>query len=121
MKIEARKITSTPKKFTFTLSDENYNVAIEGSLYKLENGLIKIDSTMVGSISLICDLSGDDFIKNLNENIVLFAKDGIWKNQIHQINSEDFDVIEFFDGYIDLEFIFRGELESMQFDYHTKE
>lgn len=121
MKIEARKITSTPKKFTLNLNSQKHNVKIEGSFYKLTNGLIKIDSAIKGSINLICDLSGEDFVKNLDENITLFAKDGIWKNQINQVDCENFDVIEFFDGCIDLEFIFQSELESMQLDYHTKE
>ncbi|RAX54699.1 hypothetical protein CCY99_02750 [Helicobacter sp. 16-1353] len=118
MKIEFRKIVASPKQFTLDLSDKNYNVKVVGSFYKLANGLVKIDSIISGNINLICDLSGEEFTKNLNENVVLFAKDGIFENQI---NDENFDVIEFFDGYMDLSFIFKSELESINLEYHTKE
>lgn len=118
MKIEARKITSNPRKFSLDLVGDNYNIKVEGQLLKLSNGLIKIDSTISGEMDCVCDLSGEDFKNNINDNIILFAKDGIWDS--HQ-DRDYFDVIEFFDGYIDLEFIFKSELESMQLDYHIKE
>lgn len=116
MKIEIRKITNTPKNFTLNLKD--YNVNIIGNISKLPNGLFKINATITGGINLICDLSGEEFIKNLNEDIILYSSYGIWKNSSN--NNDDFDVIEFFDSFIDLDFIFRSELESMKLDYHTK-
>lgn len=97
---------------------DNYSINVEGFLLKLDNGLIKIDSIINGEMDLICDLSGEDFKKDINENLILFAKDGIWDS--HK-DRDYFDVIEFFDGYIDLEFIFKSELESIQLDYHIKE
>lgn len=117
MKIEARKITSNPRKFSLDLIGDNYKINAKGNLSKLSNGLIKIDSTITGEMDFVCDISGDDFKKSINDDVVLFVKDGIWDS--HK-NRDYFDVVEFFDGYIDLEFIFRSELESMQLDYHIK-
>lgn len=118
MKIEARKITSNPRNFSLDLVSDSYKIKVNGNLSKLSNGLIKIDSTMAGELDCICDLSGEEFRKNINDEIVLFAKDGIWNS--HQ-DRDYFDVIEFFGGYIDLEFIFKSELESIRLDYYIKE
>lgn len=97
---------------------DDYKLRVDGFLLKLSNGLIKIDSTMSGEISCICDISGDFFKKTIDDSIILFAKDGIWNSDQ---NDDYFDVIEFFDGYIDLDFIFKSELESIRLDYHIKE
>lgn len=97
---------------------DSYKIKVNGKLSKLSNGLIKIDSIMSGEIDCICDISGDSFQKIINDNIILFAKDGIWNSDQ---NKDYFDVIEFFDGYIDLYFIFTSELNSIQLDYHIKE
>ena len=118
MKIESRKITANPKYFCLDLVGENYKINIKGNLSKIHNGLIKIDSTITGEMDLVCDKSGESFKKNINDNMILFAKDGIYDSRKDR---DYFDVVEFFDGYVDLEYIFKSELESMQLDYHTKE
>ncbi len=120
MKIECRKITNEPRQFTLKLDDEGVSVEIYGSIYKMSNGLIKIDSNLIGSIDLVCDISGDNFTKKLNEHIIIFANNGIYNSNNH-INDDHFDVIEFFDGYVNLDSIFRGELESIKLEYHTKD
>ena len=78
MKIEARKITSNPRKFSLDLIGDNYKINAKGNLSKLSNGLIKIDSTITGEMDCVCDISGDDFKKSINDDVILFVKDGIW-------------------------------------------
>lgn len=120
MRIEIRKIGFEPKKFNFRFNSSSANVFLVGNLYRLPNGLIKLDSNLYGDIELICYLSGESFIKSINDNISFLIKNGIWKPKDDYV-SEDFDVLESFDGYIDLEKIVIGELESIRLDYHAKE
>lgn len=128
MKIEFRKISPEPKSFALNLKDSDFDIKIEGKICKQENGLVKLDSTMSGEISLICDKSGKEFMKHLNLHLVLFAKNGLWSenNQQSHIfssksNDDNLAVIEVLDDFIDLDAIFLGEIESLKLEYHTKD
>lgn len=118
MKIEVRKISQEPKKFSLNLKDLDFDLNINGSIAKMKNSLLKIEANICGKISLICDKSGEEYIKDIDSNLTLFASSGIW-NSNHI--DENFDVIEFFDDYIDLDSIFLSEVESIKLEYHSKE
>ena len=84
---------------------------------------------MSGEMQLICDKSGEEFMKNLNLHLTLFVKNGLWQDSrreshIMQDSSESSDenlaVIEVFDNFVDLDSLFWGEIESIKLDYHTK-
>lgn len=132
MKIEFRKIAIEPKKFTLNLKDSDFDIKIDGKISRLENGLVRLDSTMSGEIQLICDKSGEEFMKNLNLHLILFVKNGLWQDsrrESHIIHANDFAessdenpaVIEVFDNFIDLDSLFLGEIESIKLEYHTKD
>ena len=129
MKIEFRKIAPEPKNFAINLKDSDFDIKIEGKICRQENGLVKLDSTMSGEMQLICDKSGEEFMKQLNLNLTLFVKNGLWQDlrresHIMQDSSESSDenlaVIEVFDNFVDLDSLFLGEIESIKLDYHTK-
>ena len=119
MKIEFRKIGFEPKCFDFSLRGGDFDLQISGSLLRRSDDLIRVDSTMKGEITLICDKSGDEFSKNISENISIFIKNGIYK-ETHE-DAENLAVIEVFDKFVDLEAIFLGEIEAMRLDYHEVE
>lgn len=127
MKIEFRKITLEPKNFTLNLKDSDFDIKIEGKISRLENGLIKLDSTMSGEIQLICDKSGEEFMKNLNLHLMLFVKNGLWQDSrreshiMRESSDENLAIIEVFDNFIDLDSLFLGEIESIKLEYHTKD
>lgn len=132
MKIEFRKIALEPKNFTLNLKDSDFDIKIDGKISRLENGLVRLDSTMSGEIQLICDKSGEEFMKNLNLHLMLFVKKGLWQDsrrESHIIHANDFAessdenpaVIEIFDNFIDLDSLFLGEIESIKLEYHTKD
>lgn len=125
MKIEFRKIALEPKSFTLSLKDNDFDIKIEGKISRQSNDLIKIDSHLSGDIQLICDRSGEEFMKNLDLHLILFAKNGKWQETNHESHGETSDenlaVIEVFDNFIDLDSIFLGEIESIKLDYHTKD
>ncbi|PAF43755.1 hypothetical protein [Helicobacter sp. 11S03491-1] len=117
MKIEMRKITQVPKSFCM----ENQGLRLEGEIYRKSSNLFLMDAYLKGSLELICDRSGDAFIKNFDESLVLYISDGIWNIQNQRLKPDDFDVIEFFDGFIDMGYILESEIESIKADYHTKD
>lgn len=118
MKIEFRKISQEPKNFSLNLKDLDFDININGSIAKVKNNLLKIEASILGKINLICDRSGEEYIKDIDSTLTLFASQGMW-NSNHI--DEHFDVIEFFDSYIDLDSIFLSEIESIKLEYHSKE
>ncbi len=124
MKIEFRKIAFEPKNFALNLKDSDFDIQIEGKIFRTSDDLIKIDSQMRGEIQLVCDRSGEEFMKDLDLHLVLFAKNGKWKqtkHESHNESDENLAVIEIFDNFVDLNAIFLGEIESIRLDYHTKD
>lgn len=119
MKIEFRKIGFDKKPFSLDLKSDDFTININGSIYKeqsgVRDGLIKLDSTMSGTIKLVCDISGEEFIKNIDEKVIIFVKNGYYE-ETHI--DENLAVVEVFDNFIDLDSIFLGEIESLKLDYH---
>lgn len=119
MKIEFRKIGFDKKPFSLDLKSDDFTININGSIYReqsgVRGGLIKLDSTMSGTIKLVCDISGEEFIKNIDEKVIIFVKNGYYE-ETHI--DENLAVVEVFDNFIDLNSIFLGEIESLKLDYH---
>lgn len=115
-----KKIGYEPKKFEYNFEDSACRVRFFGEMYRIQSDLIKINSHIKGEMVLVCDLSGENFTKQIDENTTFLLKDGIW-NSTHHINNDEFDVIECFGGYIDIDSLLISELESIKLEYHTKE
>ena len=80
-----------------------------------------MEAEIKGSVTLVCDLSGEEFLETLNERVYILFKDGLWKsNEVNGREYESYDVIEIFDSHIDLNYILYSELESVRLDYHVK-
>lgn len=114
MQIAFRKITKTPKNFEL-VQDE---LKLTCTLFRVNDKIVRLDGKIHGKINLICDLSGDEFLKSIDENLTLYISDGMCNVQSQ---SENFDLIEIFDGQIDLDYIFSSEIELIKSDYHSKE
>lgn len=117
MKIQMRKITQTPKRFAVTVD----KLELKGEISRVNSKLFYLKAYLKGEMILSCDMSGEDFSKEFDEPLVLYISDGFWDMQSQKSNLDDFDVIEFFDGFIDLEHILKSEIESIKSDYHIKE
>lgn len=117
MKIEMRKITQTPKDFCISMD----GVELKGQISRKASKVFQMDAVLEGSLELTCDMSGDLFIKSFEQPLVLYISDGIWDVQSQSSRLDDFDIIEFFDGFIDVEYILQSEIESIRMDYHIKE
>lgn len=116
MKISFQKIGDQPKNFSLQ-KDE---LLFSGNVIRVSQNLYKITSSLKGEVLCICDRSGEEFFKEIKEDLTLHISNGIWDMQ-SQDKGDGLDVIEFFDGFIDFEYILQSEISSIQMQYHIKE
>lgn len=116
MKVAFSKISSQSKSFSFKKNE----LVLECSIVRKNYKLALLTGFIRGTVSLRCDLSGEEFDYRVDQELVVYISDGIWDMQ-SQSDLMSFDVIEFFDGFIDIGYILDSEIESIKSDYHTKE
>lgn len=116
MRVAFAKITNQAKSFVF----ERENLKLECQIFRKSSKICVLQGSLSGTLSLVCSRSGEDFCKAIKEDLVLYISDGLWDMQ-SQSELDSFDVIEFFDGFIDIEKIFQTEVELIKLDYHFKE
>lgn len=107
------------EKIPFLVQSDDKKAQLEGVLFyeKGHFNLLKLKGILKGSITLICDISGEEYEKILNEPLEFYLSDGIIN-----LDNENFeDVIECENGNINLSDILNGELEIIRCDYHTKD
>ncbi|RXJ98513.1 hypothetical protein CRU98_09070 [Arcobacter sp. CECT 8986] len=109
MKIEFRKVPTTPKEFT----NDFASVKLEGTFCKMSPTLIKVDALLTGKTPVTCIRCGEEENINLDEKLDFLISDGIFKGN----ESEDL-VIEIENGIIDFDEICESELSSLESDYH---
>lgn len=117
MKIAIKKISTEPKDIAL----ERDGIIMEGKLYRLDSTLLKLESSLRGQIELICDRSGEAYMQALDMPLVLYISDGLWDMQSQSKKLDSFEVIEFFDGFVDLGYILESEITSIKSDYHIKD
>ncbi len=115
MRIQFRKIFSSSKVFNL----QKEEVRFYGEIIAKSNRLFQLKGKIQGKLKVVCDRSGEEFLQEVDEDLVLYISDGIWDTQSQ--DSSAFDVVEFFDGFIDLDYILQSEIDSIQLDYHIKE
>ncbi|WP_104760804.1 hypothetical protein [Helicobacter cetorum] len=115
MQLEMRKITpNAPKQ----VSLEYEGVVLEGEVMRVNAKLFCLKARLKGELMLACNMSGEEFKKNIDEPLVLHISDGMWGMQSQSLGFDNLDVIESFNGFIDLSEILRSEVESIKLDYH---
>ena len=107
MKVDFYKIK--PEGSTFNIELEG--LKFEGSLKELSSKLIECKAKLYGKTPHICDRCGDDIELFLDEELNLTISDGAFA-------SDTLDIVEFFDGKIDLEELAQGEIEAIKSDYY---
>lgn len=120
-----RKITHTPKDIAIRIDNQGESmeefVTLEGQIKRIDSQILHLDGKVYGQLELICDVSGELYAKTLDYPLSLYVSDGIWDIQRQSKKLDSFEVIEFFDGFVDLRYILESEIESVRNDYHTKD
>lgn len=109
MKIKFDKILKNHYDFNL----KNKNIHFEGYLKKIENDLVLCKAHLFGQLPHNCDSCGQDLVLDADEELELFLSNGIYKSK----DDNFIDVIEFFDGEINLEELLDSELELFKSDH----
>ncbi|WP_297442353.1 hypothetical protein [Sulfurimonas sp.] len=111
MRVVLRKVTKTPLDFEV----KSKEIVFKGYLEYHGGKLILLKANINGSLSTSCDICAEEFKLNLDENIEFLISDGLYQDD----NSIAFDVVESFDGNVDIEELLNSELELIKSDYHS--
>ncbi len=109
MKIAFKKIGAQTKKVD--VSKEG--LRIEGTLRRAQGTLVDLGGRMSGEVEVECIRCGESFSLAIDEDLKLRLSDGVYRGF-----DEEADVVEFYDGSIDMEQILDSESASIKLDYH---
>lgn len=109
MKIQFQKISNQPVSFELESGDLKFFV----DLRKKSDKLLFCNARIFGNLAHNCDRCGDDIVLGLDENLTLLISDGIYTQSENELD----DVVEFFNGEIDLDELFLSEIEAFKSDY----
>lgn len=119
-----KKISSSPKDIALSIDNEGETITeyitLKGQIKRIDSQILQLNGNISGQLELVCDKSGEMYAETINYPLVLYISDGIWDSQSQSKRLDSFDVIEFFDGFIDLHYILESEITSIRSDYHTK-
>ncbi len=113
MKVVLRRVTKTPLDFEVKLGE----MAFKGYLQYHAGKLILLKANLLGSIEKACDTCAEEFKMPINEEIEFFISDGIYKDE----DDIELDVVESFDGNVEIEELLNSEIELIKSDYHSCE
>jgi uncharacterized metal-binding protein YceD (DUF177 family) len=110
MKVMLRKVTKTP--LDFEVNSEK--MTFKGYLEYHQGKLVLLKAKLNGQLEKSCDVCAEDFILSVDEEVSFFISDGIYEDD-HTI---DLDVVESFNGDVDMEELLDSEIELIKSDYH---
>ncbi len=110
MKIEFRKIPTTPKEFK-TSKD---GLELKGILYKESQDISKIEAVLSGKVEVECIRCASKFGRIVNEEMKLIVTDKIYNGF-----DDEFDVIEIDSQIMDFDDIIMSEIESIKLDFEN--
>lgn len=108
MTVSFSKVKHTPTKLNFSKGA----VSIIGTLAKEGRDSVKMLSTFKADVDIICSRCGKEYVKDVKYPLELILSDGRYNS------NDEIDVIEFFDGNIDITYISESEIASIQEDYN---
>ena len=109
MKISFKKIPASGVNFETSLEQ----IKFYGKLEKKSKNLVRCIGKLEGTLLCQCARCGDEMTLDVNEEIDLFASEGMY-----QSGEELIDVVEFFEETVDLDTILLSEVETMKSDYN---
>ncbi|MDA3967762.1 MULTISPECIES: hypothetical protein [Helicobacter] len=115
--LKAFQICRNGDKIPFSVSLDS--VSLDGYLCfeSSHSDFLRLCAKLTGSVNLVCDISGDEYLENLDENLDFYLSNGAVS-----LSNETFEeVLECEGGIIDFEDILRSEIEIIICDYHIKE
>jgi len=121
MKIPFQNIGPQPKTIDAHLEEDDFSIRIQGELSRKNLGMARLEGTLHGTIQLECDRCGEVFPFHVDEKVTLKITDTPHKSSEGLGDEQDYDIIEFLDGIVDLDEIIISEVNAIKFDYHKCE
>ena len=110
MKIPFRRVANEPQPFVLNKK----GLTFEGTLRKYRPGVVLLEAAMHGSLETDCYRCGESFDIMPDEKVEFLIADGAYQGQ-----DETYDVVEMYDGVIDLDEVFDSEVALIESDYHA--
>jgi uncharacterized metal-binding protein YceD (DUF177 family) len=111
LKVTLRKVTKIPLDFEVKCDE----ITFKGYLEYHSGKLILLKANMSGFLLKPCDICAEEFRLTVDEKVEFFISDGLYESD-HDI---EFDVVESFDGIVDIEELLASEIELIKSDYHS--
>ena len=111
MQIEFKKVPNSGIHFETSLDE----VKFCGEVVKTDKMLVKCSGVMEGTLLHTCDRCGESFTLAVKESVEVFASEGLYEDKEGE---ELLNIIEFFDGFIEVDTLLQSEIESFKSDYH---
>ncbi len=108
MEISFNKIKQSP-------IDINYSkdgIKITGTVERINRDCVKLNSNFESSVNVICNRCAKEYKIDANYPFELILSDGGYNGK------DEIDVVEFFDGKIDFDYLAQSEIASIQEDYN---
>ena len=112
MTVSFKKVTKTPLEFSL----ENKNILFKGSLKYIKGNFVLLSATLTGSMDLDCYLCAESFSMPVDEEFEFYIHNGVYNGM-----DEEYDVVESFDGNINLEELLDSEIELIKSGYNSCE
>lgn len=106
MKIAFAKIGSE----ALSIKHECHGISFNGTLKRKNTEQVLASGELKGVLSHFCDSCGKELEISIDESLELTLNDGA-------TSAPDLDIVEFYDGFIDLDELINSEIESIKSDY----
>ena len=108
MEISFSKIKQSPVDINYSKD----GVEIIGTLERVSRDNIKLDSNFKSTVEVICNRCGKEYKIDANYSLGLILSDGGYNGK------DELDVVEFYDGKIDFDYLAISEVTSIKEDYN---
>jgi uncharacterized metal-binding protein YceD (DUF177 family) len=108
VKISFSKIKQTPIDIDYSKN----GVDIQGTLERVDRDSVKLDSTFKSEVEVVCNRCAKEYKIDANYPLSLILSDGGYNGK------DEIDVVEFYEGKIDFDYLALSEVSSIQEDYN---
>ncbi|BDR27842.1 DUF177 domain-containing protein [Helicobacter suis] len=115
MRLKMQKIGYSSSPIAY----EHEGIRLEGGVKRISSNLFLLEGHLQGRIQVECARSAKPFFKEILQDLKVFICDGIFDpKEGNEAGIDALDVIESFDGMIDIADVLYSEVQSIQADYH---
>ncbi|WP_163566236.1 DUF177 domain-containing protein [Helicobacter suis] len=115
MRLKMQKIGYSSSPIAY----EHEGMRLEGGVKRISSNLFLLEGHLQGRIQVECARSAKPFFKEILQDLKIFICDRVFDpKERNEAGIDALDVIESFDGMIDIADVLYSEVQSIQADYH---